>query len=172
MRSHFLTPGTGFEERVEEIQGTGGSAASVALVDRATTGGGVAFDGVFDGTVDWATIAVEIRAAGAVTKSVETGENDTEMTWGLPLERVFPNPVRNSASMAYELSAPTAVEFSVYNVRGQRVRTLHSGSQSPGRHLLHWDTRDQVGMPVPAGIYFVRVQLGERMLKQKIVVQR
>jgi len=64
------------------------------------------------------------------------------------------------------------VEFVVYNARGQRVRALRSGAQPAGRHLLHWDTRDQAGVQVPAGIYFVRVQLGDRVLKQKLVVQR
>ena len=54
----------------------------------------------------------------------------------------------------------------------QRIRSLHGGMQAPGRHLLHWDTRDQAGSPVPAGIYFARLKLGERTLKQKIVVQR
>ena len=85
---------------------------------------------------------------------------------------MFPNPATQWASISYELRTTAAVEFVVYNVRGQCVRTLRSGPQPAGRHLLQWDTRDKAGVPVPAGIYFVRVELGDRTVKQKVVVQR
>ena len=58
----------------------------------------------------------------------------------MPLERVFPNPVTRTASIAYELKTAAAVELVVYNARGQRVRRLHSGAQPAGLHLLRWDT--------------------------------
>jgi hypothetical protein len=96
----------------------------------------------------------------------------TATNGAVPFDRVFPNPATQWASISYELRTTTAVECDVYNARGQRVRTLSSGPQPAGRHLLQWDTRDKAGVPVPAGIYFVRVELGDRMPKQKVVVQR
>jgi len=170
-RSHILTPGSGWSQRADSRMGTSGTAASLTAVERATTAGAVTFDGVFTGLTDWAVVAVEIRPSGATKITSAEPPSETEQ-WMPTLERVFPNPTRELASIAYELRAPADVELVVYNARGQRVRALRSGSQAPGRHMLHWDTRDHTGMPVPAGIYFVRMQIGERVLKQKLVVQR
>ncbi len=171
-RSHFLTPGSGWSQRTDARMGTGGSAASLTAVERATTAGTTTFDGTFTTSTDWAAAAVEIRPSGAPTKIAAVEPPSESEEWIPVLERVFPNPTRELASIAYELRAPAAVELVVYNARGQRVRALRSGAQAPGRHKLHWDTRDHTGMQVPAGIYFVRMQIGERVLKQKLVVQR
>ncbi len=64
MRNKSHTPGSGFVERVEFTQGTGGGSAGLAVEDRAvTTGGSVNVTGQISGTVDWALVALEIRAA-------------------------------------------------------------------------------------------------------------
>jgi VCBS repeat-containing protein len=171
MRNHTVTPGAGWQQRADVRQGTTGSTASVTVLDRAAPAGTTDFTGTLDATTDWAAAAVEIRSGGAAKPIAGAGDESTDSS-GAPLERVFPNPVTRSASIAYELKTTAPVELVVYNARGQRVRALHSGSQPAGLHLLRWDTRDTSGVPVPAGIYFVRVQLGERTVKQKIVVQR
>ncbi len=171
-RSHIFTPGSGWSQLADARMGTGGTAASLTAVERATTAGTTTFDGSFSSSTDWAAVAVEIRPSGAATKIAAAEPPAEHEEWMPVLERVFPNPTRELASIAYELRAPAAVELVVYNARGQRVRALRSSAQAAGRHMLHWDTRDHTGMPVPAGIYFVRMQLGERVLKQKLVVQR
>ena len=63
MRNRNHAPGAGYGERAERTQGSGGSAASVAVFDRAVaTPGSVTVDGSFSGGVDWAVIGVEIVA--------------------------------------------------------------------------------------------------------------
>ncbi len=171
MRDHVLALGSDWIQRADARQGSGGTMASVTVFERAALVGTTPFAGTFDSMVDWTAAAVEIRPGSGTTKLVAPDEPQAGFA-GVALERVFPNPVRRVASIAYELRGNAAVELVVYNARGQRVRRISAGTQSPGRHLLQWDTRDQAGLTVPAGIYFVQVQLGERTLKQKIVVQR
>jgi len=45
----------------------------------------------------------------------------------------------------------------VYDVHGARVRTLVTGTKSPGRYVAQWDGRNDTGSPVSSGVYFYRM---------------
>ena len=137
------------------------------MVDGGPVSGGVSFAGSFEKSVDWAGIGIEIRPALVVTKVESRSLSSFSF-----IDRVFPNPAVELASIVYELRGSVPVEVVIYNARGQRVRSLARGMQPAGRHLLQWDTRDQNGAPVPAGVYFLRATLGTRAVQQKVVIQR
>jgi len=62
MRNRSHTPGAGYTEQVEFIQGSGGSSASVAVMDRTVASpSSVTVGGAFSGSVDYAVIGVEIK---------------------------------------------------------------------------------------------------------------
>jgi flagellar hook assembly protein FlgD len=83
--------------------------------------------------------------------SVEAGPAKTE------LAGVYPNPVRSEASVVFSLSHEGAVDLSVYDVRGARVRTLRNGAFPAGRYTVSWDGRDDAGRRLGGGMYFVRL---------------
>jgi flagellar hook assembly protein FlgD len=49
----------------------------------------------------------------------------------------------------------------VYNVLGQRVRTLHRGVLPAGRHRFVWDGRDEKGRAAASGVYLYRLRAGD-----------
>ena len=58
------------------------------------------------------------------------------------------------------LSAARPVEVALYDLAGQRVRTLFSGLESNGRYVDKiWDGRDDSGQRVPPGLYLARVEV-------------
>ncbi|HLE51157.1 MAG TPA: hypothetical protein VI755_03810, partial [Anaerolineales bacterium] len=62
MRFRTNTPGAGYTERSEILQGAGGDAVSVALEDRLVASAStLAVNGTFSGAVDWAVIILEIK---------------------------------------------------------------------------------------------------------------
>ncbi len=66
MRHRTHTPGLGYTERVEFVQGSSGSAASVATMDQDIAGAStVTVDGTFSSNVDYAVIGVEIKPDGS-----------------------------------------------------------------------------------------------------------
>jgi len=66
MRNRSHEPGAAYTERVEHVQGSGGSAASVAVADAtAENPGAVTVDGGLGGKTDWAVVALELLAAPA-----------------------------------------------------------------------------------------------------------
>ncbi len=73
------------------------------------------------------------------------------------LEQNYPNPFNPETVIRYQLAVGSKVELSVYNVLGQKMRTLVKGHQSPGWHEVVWDGRDDSGKPVSSGVYIYRL---------------
>ena len=83
-----------------------------------------------------------------------------------------PNPFLHSTRIAFELPETRAVRVQVFDVAGALQRTLADGPLPPGRHWLDWDGADDTGRRVRAGLYFLRVGLGDLHRSQKIIVLR
>ena len=58
----------------------------------------------------------------------------------------------------YALLKPAAVNISIFNALGQKIRTLVNGDQPPGSYQIHWDGRDDAGREVASGMYSYRIQ--------------
>ena len=74
------------------------------------------------------------------------------------LELPFPNPFNSRASVPYVLEREAHVHLAVYDVLGRRVRVLVDGKRARGRHVAHWDGRDDRGRPVASGTYIVKLR--------------
>ena len=70
----------------------------------------------------------------------------------------YPNPFNSGTRLVYRLADPGPVRLEVYNVLGQRVRTLVDEFRKAGSYQVHWDARDQGGTPAAAGVYVTRLQ--------------
>ncbi|MCE5271785.1 T9SS type A sorting domain-containing protein [bacterium] len=84
-----------------------------------------------------------------------------------------PNPFNPSTTISYnipESSPQVMVELSVYNLRGQVVRTLVRETKGPGQYSVNWDGTDEGGRRVSSGVYFYRIQAGEYRATRKMVV--
>jgi flagellar hook assembly protein FlgD len=62
------------------------------------------------------------------------------------------------------------VRLEVYDVLGQKVRTLVQGNAEPGFHRATWDSRDEGGRAVAGGVYFCRLQAGEFTQVRKLLL--
>ena len=84
----------------------------------------------------------------------------------------YPNPFRESTTIAYEVERPGPVSLAVYDLLGRRVRTLVEADQPVGAYQIRWDGRDAGGQPVASGLYFYRLRVGEAVSsKQAIRIQ-
>ena len=62
------------------------------------------------------------------------------------------------------------IKIEIFNVRGQRVRTLKDGFTTPGTHRIEWDGRDDSGTRLGSGNYLYRISGLERPIIQKLVL--
>jgi len=65
-----------------------------------------------------------------------------------------PNPFNPETTISYELNIESKIELKIYNVKGQKIKTLLSEIQTTGTHSVIWDGRDNKGEMVSSGIYF------------------
>lgn len=79
----------------------------------------------------------------------------------------FPNPFRSETTVQYGLKAAGSVKISVYNSRGQLVRTLVNDSKAAGTYQTIWNGRDSFDRPVSSGVYFFRMESGEEIQTTK-----
>jgi flagellar hook assembly protein FlgD len=88
------------------------------------------------------------------------------------LEPSYPNPFRAATRIDYSLPASTPVELAIYDVNGRVVRTLVSVERQPaGVYQVEWDGRNQAGLPVASGMYFYRLQAGDRLVDSRMMVR-
>jgi hypothetical protein len=85
----------------------------------------------------------------------------------------YPNPFERTTTLAYTLATEQEVTVEIYNVLGQRVRTLVQGqTQRPGLHRLRWDGENPYGQGVGSGVYFLRIRADDFTATRKMVLVR
>ena len=86
------------------------------------------------------------------------------------LQPNFPNPFNPSTTIRYQLPVGSEVSLEIYDVLGQKVRTLVSGKQAAGFHRMVWDSRDDSGRQVAAGAYLYRLRAGDFTQVRKLML--
>lgn len=115
-------------------------------------------------------VVASLERTGAVFEYAYTATFDPGLTGGGQADRpvaasliTFPNPFHmgdGPATVRYEVDRTGDVELALYNVLGQRVRTLVNGPHSRGTFTTTWDGRDDGGSRVASGVYFCRMTTG------------
>jgi hypothetical protein len=74
----------------------------------------------------------------------------------------YPNPFNSSTKIVFEIQAATVLDLSVYNLLGQKVKTLKTGNHPPGKYQITFDASE-----LPAGIYYYELRNPYKNLKRK-----
>ncbi len=73
------------------------------------------------------------------------------------LHQNYPNPFNPITTIVYDIAEESSVRLSVYNLMGQRVRTLVSAHQTPGRYQVQWNSTNDHGEALPSGLYIYKI---------------
>ncbi len=82
------------------------------------------------------------------------------------LHQNYPNPFNPETTIKFDIPEQNFVQLSIYNLLGQKIKTLVSQNLVSGSHEIKWDGKDEFSNPVPSGIYFAQLQVNN--LKQTI----
>jgi poly-gamma-glutamate capsule biosynthesis protein CapA/YwtB (metallophosphatase superfamily) len=131
---------------------------------------------------------LQIRSAdsGATTIDISYGETaygprqlsdshpDIPEAQGIGLN-CYPNPFNPRVTIELEMrTTPAAgVTIDVFDLRGRKVRTLHTGPLPVGiRNGLTWDGNDDRGRALASGVYLVQARVGEQKAERKVTLLR
>lgn len=82
----------------------------------------------------------------------------------------YPNPFNPTTEIKFNLSVPTHVSLTVYNILGQQVVRLADGEFPAGQHSVTWNSTDRFGNTVASGIYLYRIKAGSQVASRKMVL--
>ncbi len=87
---------------------------------------------------------------------------------------VIPNPFNPRTSLKFEVGGSEAVhsEVVIYDLRGRKIRGLHSGLLAPGPQTMVWDGRDDGGRNLASGVFLARVLVGREAQTVKMTLAR
>jgi len=92
------------------------------------------------------------------------------------LHQNFPNPFNPFTTIQYQLSHSSNVRLEIYNIGGERVRTLVNGYQSAKLYTVLWDGHDENDQMVASGIYFYRLSASNgterRIVSKKMILTK
>jgi endo-1,4-beta-xylanase len=88
------------------------------------------------------------------------------------LDQNYPNPFNPSTTIRYTMRKSSPVKLIVYNVSGEKVRTMMDGYQNSGEYSLVWDGTDNKNQPVSSGVYFYRLSVDNFKLEKKMMLLR
>jgi hypothetical protein len=89
------------------------------------------------------------------------------------LNQNYPNPFNPSTQISFDIpEASELVTLSVYNILGQNINKLVSGSMNAGRYTQEWDATDELGSPVASGIYFYELRSSNFVSRKKMFLIR
>ena len=86
------------------------------------------------------------------------------------LSQNYPNPFNPTTTLKYDLPEDAMVNITIYDMMGRRIKTLVNGPKSAGYRSVNWDTTNDYGRPVSAGIYLYQIHVGEFTQIKKMIL--
>ncbi len=82
----------------------------------------------------------------------------------------FPNPFNPETTISYSLTEKGMVEIDVFNIKGQKVRTLMHDMGKTGINSVVWNGTDESGKNVSSGIYLYRLKTERQTITKKMLL--
>ncbi|UCF64807.1 MAG: T9SS type A sorting domain-containing protein, partial [bacterium] len=84
-------------------------------------------------------------------------------------EQNFPNPFNPSTTIRFQVPRNAQVKLTVFNMLGQKVRTLLNEAMGPGYYDAVWDGRNDTGVNVSSGVYIYKFEAGNYTRVRKMM---
>lgn len=83
----------------------------------------------------------------------------------------YPNPFNPQTTINYNIPEDGNVKLSVYNIRGQKVKTLINETQISGKHSVVWNGTNTHNKQVASGVYFYKLEINDsKVLTNKMLL--
>lgn len=84
----------------------------------------------------------------------------------------YPNPFNPETTISFESKEVAEADLAIYNMKGQLVKSLHSGVVNRGLNSFVWDGKDNLGNPVASGLYFYKLSSQGESYARKMLLMK
>ncbi len=112
-----------------------------------------------------------VRIEGLITvTAIDDDPQISIVPESMHLHQNYPNPFNPSTRISFELNKSAQIDLSVYNMRGQLVKTIASRKYSAGRHTVNWNGADAQGNRLASGVYIYRLSTDGHQISKKMIM--
>ncbi len=97
-------------------------------------------------------------------------DDETQTPAAVRLEQNYPNPFNPTTNISFSLNSKSSATLTIYNQKGQKVRTIHDGLLDKGTHSFTWNGKDNNNKSVASGVYMYRLSSGNTTQTRKMVL--
>ncbi|MBI5805238.1 T9SS type A sorting domain-containing protein [candidate division TA06 bacterium] len=124
--------------------------------------------------INYNPTVLDSKIVNASDQFFSSKETDSKITEEEEINFInYPNPFYSKTEFSYYLPSSQSVNsvlLNIYNVLGQKVKTIIDGNKLHGKHIVVWDRLTDKGELAGNGIYICRLQIGENSYTKKIVI--
>lgn len=106
---------------------------------------------------------------------INDGDDNSDNN-SMPIIRIdaknYPNPFNPNTIISYTLPKETQCRIDVYNLKGQKVKTLANSNLSEGKHSVMWNGLDDSGKQVSSGVYFYKLVTPDKSITKKMIMMK
>ncbi|MDP8287164.1 MAG: PKD domain-containing protein, partial [Candidatus Electryonea clarkiae] len=99
-----------------------------------------------------------------------TGISDDPIPTVTKLDSNYPNPFNPETTINFSIKESGHVTLEIYNIKGQKVKTLVNDVKNAGYHSVVWDGTDDNRNPVSSGIYLYKMNGGNQIMLKKMLL--
>ena len=97
-------------------------------------------------------------------------EQGSILPYKFELSQNYPNPFNPVTTIEYSLPERSDVKIDIFNILGQKVKTLVNKDQVAGTYSVDWDGTDNDGQKIATGIYLYRIQTDHFIKTKKMLL--
>ena len=112
-------------------------------------------------------ITVDLNETNYNEHLVESDENNVPATASAVLYQNYPNPFNPETTISFSLNEETKVDLSVFNIKGQKVRTLVKETVPSGHWHATWKGKNENNKSVASGVYFFQLKAGNSIIDNR-----
>lgn len=118
---------------------------------------------------EFETIYLGVLTGAFGLTATSVGENDG-LVKEFRLENNYPNPFNPTTNIQYTIPFASHVELTIYNLMGQKVKTLVNEVQTANTYTVQWDATDASGNVVPSGVYYYQIKSENFQMTKKMLL--
>ena len=94
----------------------------------------------------------------------------TPIPYSFNLQQNYPNPLNHKTTILFSLFKLSSVKLSIYDIKGQKIKTLVNENLQRGHHEIIWNGKNENGEAVSPGIYFYQLKVKNKMITKKMLL--